>query len=398
MAALKYLKHTLILLCIFLAGCIAQTPPVEDGIMALGISSSGKYVIGSTLRKKLILFNTTKQTEEVLSKQANIYSANYVKNNDAFIWQDDKSNVVNVETPTLKVIKIFHPGFASYGEILGSDLSTFIASSVDFNLFINTPQYTGTVNLYSSGFFGAGKLLNLSLSNDNNYLLTCGLGMYDGEKKVLNKTEMYKNRFQLDDLVLWNLRKRTAELGFPGNVYKSYATLSPDSNYIVTGDENMNLNVWNRTSRKFIYEGYDIRSGVFTSKRDKLGNYITDTSVLKAKEPKDFVQPVTGSRMDATISIKFIDKTHYLRFIDNIPYAILYSLSSPSPLKYLKLNTAPYPAINSYERDQAIDSSWKTHMLVIAHAIDAGITVYKYFPKTEKLKVIWNTKTLKLVK
>ena len=72
------------------------------------------------------------------------------------------------------------------------------------------------------------------------------------------------------------------------------------------------------------------------------------------------------------------------------PYAILYKVDSPKPLKYFYLGKDPLPALNDFAQDAAIDSSPSKHILVIAmHASASGILEYQYDPKTMTLKRIW---------
>ena len=90
------------------------------------------------------------------------------------------------------------------------------------------------------------------------------------------------------------------------------------------------------------------------------------------------------------MAIKFIDSDqHYLRFISYQHYAILYSIDSPLPLKYLDLGTKPFPATRDYSRNTAIDTAPAAGILVTGQAAGPGINVYKYDKAAQTLKRIW---------
>ncbi len=90
------------------------------------------------------------------------------------------------------------------------------------------------------------------------------------------------------------------------------------------------------------------------------------------------------------LSIKYIDKDHYLVFNNGSHYAVLYKTLNPKPLKYLNLGNKPLLATFNLERDQSMDTSPSTHILVMAKDQEPGIIVYRYNPKTKTLKKIWN--------
>ena len=70
--------------------------------------------------------------------------------------------------------------------------------------------------------------------------------------------------------------------------------------------------------------------------------------------------------------------------------AILYSINDPKPKKYFYLGAHPFPAVNDYDRDQAIDTSPQAHILVMGKASESGILVYKFDPEKMTLTKIWN--------
>ncbi len=122
--------------------------------------------------------------------------------------------------------------------------------------------------------------------------------------------------------------------------------------------------------------------GVLVDKSGGYGKYIWDKTGL-IEQPPDF-------EGDAAIVIKFINHdNHYLRFTTYQHYAILYSIDSPLPLKYLDLGTKPFPATRDYSRNTAIDTAPAAGVLVTGQAAGPGINVYKYDKAAQTLKRIW---------
>lgn len=97
-----------------------------------------------------------------------------------------------------------------------------------------------------------------------------------------------------------------------------------------------------------------------------------------------------GYEQDAILALTFIDQTHYLRFTTYIPYAILYSIKSPTPIKFLSLRKRPLPSVYSYLRDESIDTSPTAHILVTGQRNASGINVYRYNPQKQTLQLIWS--------
>ena len=145
--------------------------------------------------------------------------------------------------------------------------------------------------------------------------------------------------------------------------------------------------MWNLKGKKLV----DLDS-IFLGHPTKIGN--DDYSWSKKgliPLPKDF-KGQDGYKSSAILSIKFITKNYYLRFTTYIPYAILYKLGNPKPIKYLPLGTQPFPSVNDYSRDQSIDTSPSAHILVMGKQYAPGIIVYKFNPKTLILNKTWVSK------
>jgi WD40 repeat protein len=186
----------------------------------------------------------------------------------------------------------------------------------------------------------------------------------------------------LEGVVLWSVENGKPLKKFSANVAKTYATLSSDGKYVVAGDEDSLAFVWSKDGKK-IFDLYDLTFGKFIKTGSKIENYKTDKTGLIQK-PKDFSN-------DAILSIKFIDlQGDYLRFTTYVPYAILYNINNPKPLKYLPLGKHPFPSVDDYSRNASIDTAPAANILVMGKASSGGILVYKFDPIKQTLTKIWD--------
>lgn len=345
-------------------------------VMVLSVSSDGQYVISSNQNKSIILWDIKNKTSKILSKNGNVYSAYFIKNTHNFMWQD-LEGFVHIQNVKGKTLRIFY-NLPVYGEVMTSDLKQYIASNEKWGIFEGININQKPIKLGESGFFGAGKLLNLTLSDDNKYLLTSGFGSdWDKEKLYTGKNELKRNYHALskislmDGVVLWNVQTGKPIQKFSGNAAKTFATLSQDNNYIVSGDEQPRAFVWKRFPLELKFRLLELWDHRFI-------------------QPPDEFKTVKGYKTSQILAVKFIDtKGHYLRFTTYVPYAVLYSVENPMPLKFLSLGTKPFPSINDYSRDESIDTAPKVNILVMGKQDGGGIIVYKFNPKTFFLHKIW---------
>jgi hypothetical protein len=101
--------------------------------------------------------------------------------------------------------------------------------------------------------------------------------------------------------------------------------------------------------------------------------------------PEDLNASVGG----ATLAIKFIDQHHYLRFLTYSPYAVLFHIDNPLPLKYLYLGRNPLPAVRDYVRNAAMDTAPEAGILVMGQQYGEGILVYRYDSERQELERVW---------
>jgi len=101
---------------------------------ALSVSSNGRYAISTTLGRKVIFWNIQKKIYKIIGRNANIYSAYFIKNTNDFMWQD-LNNVVHIENIFGKKVKNFKLSYPTYGEVMSSNLKNYIASDQRWDLY-----------------------------------------------------------------------------------------------------------------------------------------------------------------------------------------------------------------------------------------------------------------------
>ena len=258
----------------------------------------------------------------------------------------------------------------------------YISVNKEYGVFVGRGEGIRRLKAEGGSYLGFGKLFNLALSPDGNILLTAGFGSpYDAEWDFIEEQREvgYKD---LVAVTLWDLERLRPLAKLPGNIAKTHATFSPDGKYVVSGSENAVVIVWDAKNKKERFRLASLAHGVIVNPNEPWQKWKYDKTGLIEK-PKDH----TGS---SVLALKFIDTAnHYLRFNNLQHYAILYSIDSPLPLKYLDLGTKPFPATRDYSRNTAIDTAPAAGILVTGQAAGPGINVYKYDKATQTLKRIW---------
>ena len=381
----KYLKRkwiivvitSLILLSIFY---IWNTKRLHGEIVITSLSSDAHYAITTDSKNHAILWNLNDHKKDILSYRANMYSAYWIKRTPYYMWQDLKNKTIHIaNVKTQKDVETLHPKFLVYGQVMSSDLKYHVVSDINWNIFVAKNRYLKLLIKHQNdvpGFEGANKLLNFNLINGDK-LLSSGFSVTD-PNSLSDSTGIY----------LYNLSTMKPVRQFYGNMVQTFATISPDGKYVVAGDGNgANLFVWNTKTGKRIYSGANLYSGITKTHGSKDYHKWTHDNSQLIKMPTDFSNANVGGTIQA---IKFIDNEHYLVFHNGSHYAILYTVCSPWPIKYLNLGKHPMPALEHFERDQSMDTSPSTHTLVMAKEHRPGILVYKYNPTSQTLKKVWD--------
>ncbi|KYK85515.1 hypothetical protein SA2200_09425, partial [Aggregatibacter actinomycetemcomitans serotype d str. SA2200] len=112
---------SLFVLLIFTVGCSATS-----GVVSLGVSSDGRYVITAHGKDELVLWDIAKKEKKLLAKNANSYSAYFIPDSHEFMWQDT-DNVVHIQNVNGEELKQF-PHFETEGHAITSDKSFYLSA------------------------------------------------------------------------------------------------------------------------------------------------------------------------------------------------------------------------------------------------------------------------------
>ncbi|MGC3875201.1 WD40 repeat domain-containing protein [Halomonas sp. GXIMD04776] len=352
--------------------------------MVLGISSDGRYAISTHLSKHLVLWDLEQRQRKILSTNANIYSAYFIHERDAFLWQD-LDNKVRVQTIDGEVLQQF-AHFPTYGHVMNTSLEHYIASDDEWNLFHGHGNAMQTILSDGDvpGVVSAGKLLHISLSEERGLFTTAGYDnreRFDLEKHPpIVKGQSFGN---YGGVFLWDIETLKPIAQLPGNNVKVDAAISPDGQWVVTGDENTIGLFWNTQAPE---ESFDMAaSGLGVFKRDSklpVGDprKWDDSRLISA--PEDYT--------DTTVALAFInDSQEFLRFGYRSHWVALFEAGNPWPQKYFDLGDDPHPSTASYLRSLSIATSPQAKVLVTGHHDDGGITVYRYDPEARTLNKEW---------
>ncbi len=379
----------LLLVCSVLLGCAASALPGFDSLssaMVVSVSADGRYVVSSHREKELVLWDIEQHRHELISDHANIYSAYFIQGRDAFLWQD-LENVVRVQTVDGKVLERFEH-FPTYGHVMGPKLETYLASDVDWGLYLGHGE--AMLPLKDDGdspsFVGIGKLLNLDLDAADGVALSAGRGL-DGRDETPISASPPRVDGQLSSryagVVLWDLDTRQPRYKLPGNAAKTHATLSPDGRFAIAVDENIHHKIWSTATGEQPYQVSTLGSGIWQPSEEGLGDFVP--SGVRIEFPEDF--DVGHHRV--MLAVHFLSDDYYAAFHTYEPYASLYQLGDPFAIKFLGLGKDPFPSVSAYSRNAAIDTAPAAHVLVTGQRSGGGINVYRFDPQAQTLERIW---------
>ncbi|MGC3875124.1 WD40 repeat domain-containing protein [Halomonas sp. GXIMD04776] len=392
-----------LIVAMLLTGCAlgSKQPGGTLGpVMALGVSSDGRYAISTHLSKHLVLWNLEQRSREILSTNANIYSAYFIHDRHAFLWQD-LNDQVRVQTIDGEVIQQF-THFPTYGHVMDESLDHYLASTETWDIYDGhgeklTPMMRDS---HSPSVIGSGKMLKLSLAK-NGYLVSAGTGFREVDQRPIDKEHPPVR--QLDNLrfssnyagvVLWDIHTLKPIAKLVGNNVKVDAAISPDGQWVVTGDENGIGLYWNteRPQKKNWLASYT--GGIFLedSPYDLDDPRKFDKSGLIPVPMADKPNRWGGRHLTttSTVALAFInDSEEFLRFGYRSHWVALFEAGNPWPQKYFDLGDDPHPSTASYLRSLSIATAPKARVLVTGHRSDGGITVYRYDPEARTLTKEW---------
>ncbi|SDL94946.1 hypothetical protein SAMN05661010_02953 [Modicisalibacter muralis] len=387
---------------VLLTGCAVSRhqPGGQLGpVMALGVSSDGRYAISTHQSKHLVLWNLQEHSRDILSTNANIYSAYFIRNRNAFLWQD-LNDTVRVQTVDGEVLRQFSH-FPTYGHVVGENLDHYLSANATWNIYYGHGDEMQPVlrDSDSPSVIGSGKVLKLSLA-ENGYFVSAGSGFREVDQRPIASHPTVR---PLDDLrfssnyagvVLWDVNTLEPVAKLPGNNVKVDAAISPNGQWVVSGDENTIGLYWNTDHLNDRYRMASYYHGIFLddapSGADSSQQW--DKSQLiplpLANEPDRW-----GDRSvvtNTTVALAFInDSEEFLRFGTYSHWVALFEAGNPWPQKYFDLGDDPWPSTSSYLRSLSIATAPQANVLVTGHRDDGGITVYRYDPEAQTLTREW---------
>lgn len=375
-----------------------------EPVTSISVSSDGRYVISAHEDGALVLWDIEARDREQLADNANLYSAYFIEESDVFLWQDQE-DMVYVQRVDGEVIEEFEH-FPTYGHVMSADREHYLSSNQTWNIYHGHGDALRPVlrDSQSPSFTGTGQVLNLSMGGD--FFVSGGSGSPGGELEdspPVREEDDLRFSSSYGGVTLWDIDTLEPVAKLPGNSSKTYAAISPDGEWVVSGDENTIGLFWNTDEPQERHRMADYDGGIYLEDTpfEEGDSRNWDTSELitvpEAEKPND-----RGVRYSlatpTTIALAFINGSEEFLRIGysqyrsdgtSQTYAALFEAGNPWPQAYLDLGTDPFPSVNNYSRNLSIDSAPDANVLVTGHAFDGGITVYRYDPDDRTLAKEW---------
>ncbi|WP_144778754.1 WD40 repeat domain-containing protein [Marinobacter maritimus] len=389
----KFNLRTLLLLGLMLAAGYGlwQGYHSSGPIMSASVSENGAFAITAHKDQKLILWDLKKHRRKIISRNANIYSAYFIKQQPTFLWQG-LDNVVTAQSVNGEVQKAFELDKPTYGHFMTQDLNTYYYSDIGWGIFRRSEDGSTETLKATDGraFFGYHKLLNLSMDDSEQLMVSAGSGepkgfeppYYRSLQDVLDQGAEYR---YLYSVALWNIEARKPTAKLDGNSSKTHATLSPDGQWVVSADEAGIGLFWNTNQPDMKHRLSSYHSGVY------LDDSPYETGDLRNWDDSGLIEASAGLHT-FTIALAFIHNSeYYLRFGNNSHMAALFKTGSPWPVKYFDLGESPKLVTygSQYSRNTAIATSPEAGILAMGHQSTGGISVYQFDPDQLTLERIW---------
>ena len=388
MVGIKHVKQaTAAIVVVALAALlISAIVPVQYGpVMAASVSDDGHFVLTSHKDNHLVLWNLEDQSHHEVADNANLYSASFVPGRDAFLWQD-LANRVRIQTVDGVVLKQFDH-LATYGHAINNTLSTYLSSDENWNIYSGHGESLKPVlkDGVSPSFIGTGKLLNLSLARDKPLFVSAGSGTDNSAITDFEPVDPNRRFSRYSGVTLWNLDTLRPIAKLRGNSVKTDATISPDGQWVVSGDENGIGLFWNTNDPSKRHRMARYYSGIY------LDDSPFDDGDPRKRDTSGLIEAPSGLN-DITLAVAFIDHSDYfLRFGNNSHQAALFKAGSPWPRKYFDLGDSPQLVTygSQYSRNTAIATAPEAGVLVMGHRSGGGISVYQFDADKLTLERTW---------
>ncbi|OOF54851.1 WD40 repeat domain-containing protein [Rodentibacter genomosp. 2] len=378
-----YLVTSLCLIAVAVYAYVNGFLSTTKEITSLGISTDGNYAASIDWDGNLVLWDIPNKEKTVLARNANGKSMYFIPNSHEFMWQDNE-NVVHIQNVKGEIIQSF-PNFETFGHAISEDKTFYISANHSGKIYKGygdnlIPVYTDTP---------IGDYENLRLTDQ--YILSVGHTTSSGIYVEANPSEnpinsdIYK-RSSYDGVTLWDRKTLKPIARLFGNTGETTGIISPNENWIITGDSNGHNILWNINNlpTPFILSNpYNGIFNLFTEEYDK--------SRLIPLTKEQFERMMR----DNTVAYAFLTETDFIRigyiYDDeaNATIASIYTIGDPWIKGYVDLGSSPMISANNYFNSKTFASSPQAHILVTGQAHGGGINVYKYNPEKMELKKIW---------
>lgn len=373
------------LLLLGLSGCSVLS---GSPVMSVSVSADGRYVVSAHRGTKLYLWDIEAKKKTRIARNANIYSAYFVQGRDVFIWQD-LENRVYVQSVNAGELLTFDYPEPVYGHLMTRDLTKHIASDIGWGIHVTDLDDGSKHTLKNTdgrSFLGFGKVLNLSLSADEQLLLMAGSSTGTPESlrhriRTLEQEAELNNYGWMNGVALWSLETLEPIAKLTGNSSKTHASISPDGQWVVSGDENGLGRFWNTNKPEERFTNASYYHGVFQGRDQPFD--------------KSSLIPFPSERIDdATLATLFIQNSRYYIYLSytgrgSHPYAALFEAGNPWPIQYFDLGTNPWPSTQNYSRNLTVATAPEAGILVTGQHSRGGINVYRFDAENLTLERIW---------
>ena len=380
MKAYKILLTALLLS--LLTGCsILSGSPA----MSVSVSSDGRYVVSAHRGTKLYLWDIEAQSKTRIARDANLYSAFFIPGSDAFMWQNLDREVI-VQTVEGEKVKRFALDHDVYGHVMNLERDIYVSADAEYALRVITQGEETQLKAPGGSFMGFFKVLNLSLSADASLLVTAGSGRSHRDYEI-TEADHNNNYNRMVGVSLWSLERLEPLAKLPGNSSKTHASISPDGQWVVSGDENGIGRFWNTNEPEERFDNAHYFGGIYGG--------VDESGEFKPRDRSKLIPRPSERIDDATLATLFIQNSRYYFYLSytgrepSHPYAVLFETGNPWPIKYFHLGTNPWPSTQNYSRNLTVSTAPEAGILVTGQHSRGGINVYQFDAEALTLERIW---------
>jgi len=371
------------------SGCASIWGVSAEPVMSAAVSADGRYALTAHGDNQLFVWDLDEKSRERISQDANIYSAAVAPESSVFLWQNLDGEVV-LAHPERGEKERFHISTETYGHTITHDRQTYLFSDIGWGLYRKNLD-DGEIEVLKvpdgKAFLGYGTILNLGLAEPEEILLTSGHGLrgYASHEGYEFENQTSQGYRELNGLTLWNLEQREPFARLEGNSVKTHATISPDGQWVVSGDENGKGFFWNTEEPEERHRMARYYSGIF------LEDTPYEAGDPRNRDDSELIEAPSGVN-DQTLASAFIHESQYfLRFGNNSHKAALFEAGNPWPQKYFDLGDSPRLVTygSQYSRNTAIATAPEAGVLVMGHQSGGGISVYEFDAEAFDMERVW---------